>query len=204
MKAMNKGLLFVISGPSGSGKDTVLSEVFKVFPDLNFSISVITRPMREGETADGKYRFISRSEFEKMIENGELLEHNEFVGNYYGTPRKYVEDCLNAGKDVMIEVDVNGAEQIREKMPEAISIFVCPPSFEVLKKRLTARGTDGSKTVEKRLAASIGEIKRAKEYDYIVVNDDLSEAVDNTVSIIKSAKLKSERNTGIINGIVNN
>ncbi len=200
---MNKGMIFIISGPSGSGKDTVLAEVFKLCPNLNFSISVITRPMRTGETPDGKYRFITREQFEKMIENGELLEHNEFVGNYYGTPKKYVEDCVNAGKDVMIEVDVNGAKQIREKIPEAVSIFVCPPSFEVLKNRLTARGTDGAATVEKRLAASISEIARATEYDYLVINDDLSEAVENTVAIIKSARLKTKMNTGIIDGIVN-
>lgn len=199
---MNKGMIFIISGPSGSGKDTVLAEVFKRCPNLNFSISVITRPMRQGETPDGKYRFISREQFEQMIENGELLEHNEFVGNYYGTPKKYVEDCVNAGKDVMIEVDVNGAKQIREKIPEAISIFVCPPSFEVLKERLTSRGTDGTSTVEKRLSASIGEIARATEYDYIVINDDLSEAVENTVAIIKSVRLRTENSTDIIDGIV--
>ncbi|MBO4468218.1 MAG: guanylate kinase [Clostridia bacterium] len=200
---MNKGMLYIISGPSGSGKDTVLNEVFKRCPELKFSISVITRPMREGETADGKYRFISKAEFEEMIEKDQLLEHNEYVGNYYGTPRKFVEDCLNAGKDVMIEVDVNGARQIREKVPEAVSIFVCPPSFEVLKKRLTDRGTDGPEAVRQRLTESVGEIKKAIDYDYIVINDDLNEAVENTVSIIKASKLKSERNTALINGIVN-
>ena len=200
---MNKGNLFIISGPSGSGKDTVLSEVFKRCPELKFSISVITRPMREGETKDGKYRFISRDEFEQMIEKNELLEYNEFVGNYYGTPKKYIIEKIENGEDVMVEVDVNGAKQIREKMPEAVSIFICPPSFEILKKRLTNRGTDCTATVEKRLAASIGEIKRATEYDYIVVNDALEDAVDNTVAVIKSVRLKTKNNTAIIDGIVN-
>lgn len=200
---MSKGTLFIISGPSGSGKDTVLAEVFKRCPELDFSISVITRPMRNGETADGKYRFVSTEAFEQMIKNGELLEHNIFVGNYYGTPKKYVEDHLSTGRDVIVEVDVNGAAQIREKMPDAVSIFICPPSLEILKERLEKRGTDGTLTVEKRLSAALGEIKRAVEYDYIVINDLLDNAVENTVSIIRSEKSRTEKNTGFIDGITN-
>ncbi|MCQ2450997.1 MAG: guanylate kinase [Clostridia bacterium] len=200
---MSKGNLFVISGPSGSGKDTVLAGVFEKCPELKFSISAITRPMREGETPDGKYRFVSREQFEDMIKNGELLEHNVFVGNYYGTPKKYVVDCLNNGDDVMIEVDVNGARKIKEKMPEAVLMFVCPPSLEVLKHRLTRRGTDAPEVIEKRLKVAIDEIKCAKMYDYIVVNDALEDAIDNAVAIIKTAGLKTENNTDIIDGIVN-
>ena len=200
---MSKGTLFIISGPSGSGKDTVLAEVFKRCPELDFSISVITRPMRNGETADGKYRFVSTEAFEQMIKNGELLEHNLFVGNYYGTPKKYVEDHLSAGRDVIVEVDVNGAAQIREKMPDAVSIFICPPSLEILKERLEKRGTDGTLTVEKRLSAALGEIKRAVEYDYIVVNDDLSVAIDNTVAVIKSVRLRTENSVCVVDKIIN-
>ena len=200
---MNKGTLFIISGPSGSGKDTVLEKVFKKCPELKFSISVITRPMRENETPDGKYRFISVEQFKKMIENDELLEHNIFVGNYYGTPKKYVLDQLENGFDCMVEVDVNGAEQIMEKMPDAVSMFVCPPSLEVLKSRLIGRGSDAPEIVEKRLNEAIREIKFAENYDYLVVNDNLDDAVENAVSIIKSARLKTKNNTHIIEGIVN-
>lgn len=200
---MNKGTLFIISGPSGSGKDTVLAEVFKKCPEMKFSISVITRPMRDNETPDGKYRFISKEQFEKMIDNDELLEHNVFVGNYYGTPKKYVTDQLDNGFDVMVEVDVNGARQIMEKMPDAISMFICPPSLEVLKKRLVGRGTDSQEIVEKRLNESIREIKYAVNYDYIVVNDRLEEAVENALSIINASHLETKNNTHIIDGIVN-
>ncbi len=200
---MNKGTLFIISGPSGSGKDTVLEKVFKKCPELKFSISVITRPMRENETPDGKYRFISVEQFKKMIENDELLEHNIFVGNYYGTPKKYVLDQLENGFDCMVEVDVNGAEQIMEKMPDAVSMFVCPPSLEVLKSRLIGRGSDAPEIVEKRLNEAIREIRFAENYDYLVVNDNLDDAVENAVSIIKSARLKTKNNTHIIEGIVN-
>ncbi len=200
---MNKGNLFIISGPSGSGKDTVLQKVFSLCPNIKFSISVITRDMRPGETPDGKYRFISREKFEEMIANGELLEHNVFVGNYYGTPKKYVEEQLESGFDCIVEVDVNGAAQIKEKMPDAVSIFICPPSFEVLKSRLSNRGTDSAEAVNKRLEASIGEIKRAKEFDYVVVNDNLEDAVDGFISVIKSQHLKTKNNTSAIDSIVN-
>ncbi len=200
---MSKGKLFVISGPSGSGKDTVLGEVFKKCPSLKFSISVITRPMRSNETADGKYHFITREEFEDMIKNDMLLEHNVFVGNYYGTPKKPVIQQLEAGFDVMVEVDVNGAGQIKEKMPEAVSIFVLPPSLDVLKNRLSNRGTETPENLQKRLNASLGEIKCAENYDYLVVNDVLEDAVDGVVSVIKSEKLKTDRNLDLIDSIIN-
>lgn len=200
---MNRGTLFIISGPSGSGKDTVLGEVFKRFPNLKFSISTITRPMREGETPDGKYRFVTVDEFNSMLEQDMLLEHNEFVGNYYGTPKDYVISNLNNGYDVIVEVDVNGAKQIREKMPEAVSMFVCPPSLEVLKKRLSARGTESPQVLKERLDAAIGEIKRAPEYDYIIINDKLENAVEDAAKVINIGRLKALRNIDLINSIVN-
>ncbi len=200
---MNKGTLFIISGPSGSGKDTVLCEVFKRFPNLKFSISTITRPMRNGETPDGKYRFVTVDEFNSMLEQDMLLEHNEFVGNYYGTPKDYVISNLNNGYDVIVEVDVNGAKQIREKMPEAVSMFVCPPSLEVLKKRLSARGTESPQVLKERLDAAICEIKRAPEYDYIIINDKLEDAVEDAAKVINIGRLKALRNIDLINSIVN-
>ncbi len=199
----NKGNLFIVSGPSGSGKDTVLQKVFEHNPDIKFSISTITRPMRAGETPDGKYRFVSREKFEDMLKNDELLEHNVFVGNYYGTPKQYVLEQLENGYDCIVEVDVNGAAQIKEKIPESISIFICPPSFEVLKDRLSGRGSDSPEAIEERFGEAVREIKCAPEYDYIVVNDVLDKAVEDVISIIEVQNLKSGNNLNVIDNIVN-
>ena len=200
---MNKGRLFIISGPSGSGKDTVLQELFKKCPDLLFSISSVTRPMRQGETEGEKYNFISREQFESMIANDELLEHNQFVGNYYGTLKAPVEAAINSGKDIIVEIDVNGAAQIRSKIKDAISVFIMPPSLEILKARLSRRGTETADVIEKRIAVALGEISRATEYDYIVVNDDLSEAVDDFAAIITADRLKIERQSALVDFVLN-
>ncbi|MBR3909064.1 MAG: guanylate kinase [Clostridia bacterium] len=200
---MNKGRVYIISGPSGSGKDTLLKKVFKRKPDIAFSISSITRDMRPGEVEGEKYNFISREKFEEMLQNDQLLEYNVFVGNYYGTPKAPVIDCIESGKDMLIEVDVNGASQIRKKMPEAVSIFILPPSLEILKSRLTGRGTDSSEVIEKRLNEALREIACAKDYDYIVVNDNLDTAVDDFVSIMSVDEFRTDRNLELINKILN-
>ena len=199
---MNKGGVFIISGPSGSGKDTVMTELFKKMPELLFSISSITRAMRVGEREGEKYNFITRERFEDMLKNDRLLEHNEFVGNYYGTPREPVERAVANGQDMVIEVDVNGAAQIREKMPEAVSIFIMPPSFAELKRRLSGRGTESVELIQTRLASALGEIKRAAEYDYIVVNEDITAAADDIMSVILSSRLKTDRQTKIIDEVL--
>ena len=199
---MSKGGVFVVSGPSGSGKDTVLKGLFAENPDILFSISSITRAMRPGEKEGEKYNFVSREHFEEMIKNDLLLEHNVFVGNYYGTPRIPVEKAVSEGRDIIIEVDVNGAEQIRRKLPEAVTVFIMPPSFAELKRRLVGRGTESEELIEKRLRSALDEIKRAGEYDYIIVNDDAAAASQSLMSVIKACRLKTERQKNIINEVL--
>lgn len=200
---MNKGRVFIISGPSGSGKDTLMKKVFEKSPEILFSISSITRPMRVGEVEGEKYNFVSRERFEQMIANDELLEHNVFVGNYYGTPKAPVLKAVEEGKNMLIEVDVNGAYQIFEKIPDAVSIFIMPPSLEVLKQRLTGRGTDSQEIIDKRLFEALREISSAKDYDYIVVNDDLETAANDFVKIMSVDQFKTDRNLELINKILN-
>ena len=199
---MNKGNLIVISGPSGSGKDTVLSEVFRLHPEIRLSISSITRDMREGEVQDGKYHFISREEFEKAIENNEMLEYNIYQNNYYGTPKAPVQKAIDEGAEIVLEVDVNGAKNVLKQFPEAISIFIMPPSFETLAKRLSSRGTESAEQIKGRLTAALDEIKQADIYDYIVVNDVLCEAVEDVISIIVSNRSKKERQINLIKEVL--
>lgn len=199
---MNKGGVFIISGPSGSGKDTLIVRLLEKLPELRFSISSITRGMREGEKQGEKYNFISREKFEDMINNDELLEYNTYVGNYYGTPKAPVVKAIEDGYDMIIEVDVNGAAQIREKLADAVSIFIMPPSYEELKARLSGRGTETQELITKRMNSAIGEIRRASEYDYIIVNDDIDTAVNDIMSVILSQRLKTERKSYIIEEVL--
>lgn len=201
---MSRGRLFIISGPSGSGKDTLLVELFKMRPELKFSISSITRDIRENEKPGEKYDFISRGQFEEMIKNDQLLEYNVFVGNYYGTPKAPVISAIKNGDDIIVEVDVNGAAQIREKMPESTSVFILPPSLEVLKSRLKKRGTENEEKIAARLECALGEIARADEYDYVIVNDDLQKAVNELSDIIRLDRLKADRNKTLIDSILGN
>ncbi len=199
---MSKGRLFIFSGPSGSGKDTILQGALKKHPEIKLSISSITRAMREGEVEGEKYHFISREEFEDLLAHDMLLEHNVFVGNYYGTPKGPVEDCLENGDDMILEIDVNGAKQVKKKMPEAISIFVMPPSLEVLKKRLSGRGTESKEVIEERLGEALREIECANNYDYIIINDKIEEAIDDLLTVILSERLRKDRNKNIINEVL--
>ena len=180
----------------------MLVRLFEKCPELKFSISSITRDMRVGETEGEKYNFISREKFEKMIEEDMLLEYNCYVGNYYGTPKAPVIKATEDGYDMVIEVDVNGAANIRKKLPEAISIFIMPPSFSELERRLTGRGTDTKEVIAKRMASSLGEIKRAVEYDYIVVNDDIDTAVNDIISIINASGLTLEKQSQILKEVL--
>lgn len=199
---MSKGRLLIVSGPSGSGKDTILQKVFERMPEIKFSISSITRPRREGEVEGGKYNFVTREYFEEMIKNDQLLEYNIYVGNYYGTPKAPVEEVINGGGEIIIEVDVNGQRNIKNKVDSALSIFIMPPSFEVLKARLSGRGTDSEEIVNQRMQAALSEIACAKNYDYIVINDDLEEAVNDFINIIKTDRLSLARQNYIIDEVL--
>ena len=192
-----KGNLFIFSGPSGIGKDTVLKEVVNSSDDIKLSISSITREMRKGEVEGEKYHFISKAEFEELIKNDELLEYNEYVGNFYGTPKAPVIKWLNEGYNVILEIDVNGALRVKKKMPEAKMVFMLPTSLDVLRHRLNKRGTESEEIIEERLKQAAREISFAPEYDYLFFNDVLEEAVSDFKSIIRvgnSALLKENMN----------
>lgn len=189
---MRKGSLFIFSGPSGIGKDTVLKEVIASSDNIKLSISSITRQMREGEIEGEKYHFVSREEFEEMINKKELLEYNEYIGNFYGTPKAPVVDWMNKGYDVILEIDVNGAFKVKKKMPEAVMVFMLPKSIDVLRHRLEKRGTESPETIEKRLRQAAREIAFAPEYDYVFFNDDLETAVNDLKSIIRANALLNE------------
>lgn len=183
-----KGLLIVFSGPSGVGKGTVLRQYLQSHPNTVFSVSATTRSPREGEIHGQHYYFLSREEFETMAANGGLLEYAEFAGNFYGTPRDAVEQRLKEGVDVVLEIEVQGAMQVKKQCPEALLVFVMPPSFEELRRRLSGRGTEDEATVCRRLSNAAREMEAAKQYDYIVVNQTVEQAVDQLEQIVGAAK----------------
>lgn len=194
MKLDDKGILIVISGPSGVGKGTVRQALFNMEGhDLVYSISMTTRNPRPGEVEGKDYYFVSREEFQRRIDNGEMLEYAEFVNNYYGTPLDKVQSQLDSGHEVVLEIEVQGALQVREKMPNAVFIFIAPPSLETLKKRLISRGTDSLEAIKERCEKAINEVKLAYKYDYIVVNDEVNNAADRIMAIIRAEHAKTER-----------
>jgi len=194
VKLNERGLLVVMSGPSGVGKGTIRKALFQI-PDNNFcySVSMTTRKPREGERDGIDYFFVSREEFEQHIKNGEMLEYAEFVGEYYGTPRSFIEKKLSEGKEVIMEIEVQGALQVREKMPEAVFIFIVPPSKQALYDRLIKRGTEANDVIQKRIVKAEREFILAYKYDYIVVNDDVENAADRIYAIIRAEHAKTER-----------
>ncbi len=187
---MNKGKLIVISAPSGCGKSTVVHALMERRPNLKFSISATTRKPREGEEDGKDYFFVSRERFMEMVAEDAFLEHAVYVENCYGTPRKALDDMLESGLDVMLDIDVQGAFQIREKRPDALMVFLMPPSFEELEKRLILRGKDSMEVIKNRLITAREECKVADKFDYIIVNDDVERAVSEFSSIIDKEKNK--------------
>ena len=179
-----KGKLIVISGPSGAGKSTVVAEAIKGRQDVCFSTSVTTRSPRPGEVDGREYFFIDRERFDEMVEKDELLEHAVYVSNCYGTPRAFVEEKLAEGLNVLLDIEVQGARQVREKVPDSVKIFVVPPTLEELRRRLVNRGTESTEAIENRLARARQEYGEATFYDYIIVNDDLAVAAQELTAII--------------------
>ena len=179
-----KGKLIVISGPSGAGKSTVVFKAIEGREDVCFSTSVTTRKPRPGEVDGREYFFVDPDRFKEMVENDELLEHAEYVANSYGTPRAYVEEKLEAGVNVLLDIEVQGARQVHEKMPDAVKIFIIPPSLETLEKRLKGRGTDTERAIEARLIRARQEYLEADFYDYLIINDDADKAAKELSAII--------------------
>ncbi|MGR3763805.1 guanylate kinase [Rossellomorea sp. NS-SX7] len=189
-----KGLLIVLSGPSGVGKGTVRKAIFsQEDTKFEYSISMTTRKPREGEVDGIDYFFKSREEFEALIDQGKLLEYAEFVGNYYGTPVDYVRETINNGKDVFLEIEVQGAQQVRDKFPEGLFIFLAPPSLSELQNRLVTRGTETDEVIQGRLNTARKEIEMMNLYDYIVENDKIENAVEKINSIVQAEHCKRER-----------
>ncbi len=193
-----KGRLIVISGPSGVGKGTVVKTLMDRDPRVRLSVSATTRPMRPSETDGVQYHFVSHEEFERMIEADAFLEHAQYVGNRYGTPEKAVDEMLEQGFDVVLEIEVQGGVQVMNRRPDAITIFIAAPSFEELARRLRGRGDTDEEKVQMRLQQARMEYLVAPQYQYIVVNDELEDAVDDVQAILRSAELKSENQQHLV------
>lgn len=188
-----QGILIVLSGPSGVGKGTVCSALRHVNTELIYSVSATTRQPRPGEVEGVNYFFKSKDQFQQMIEADELLEWAEYVGNYYGTPRKFVDDMLKSGKNVILEIEVQGALKVKQKFPQGVFIFLLPPSLDELQSRITSRGTENVDTIHHRMSAAAEEIRQLEHYDYAVVNDQVDNACAKIQSILVAEHCKRER-----------
>lgn len=181
---MRRGKTFIICGPSGVGKGTVVSRLLAQDPTLYFSVSATTRPPRPGEEDGIHYHFLSQEQFQHWIREDAFLEYAEFVGNYYGTPQKYVDEAMAAGRDVILDIEIQGADQVHRKRPDAVRIYVAPPSWEELERRLIGRGTEDMERVRRRLERGKQEFAAAREFDYFVINDTVDRAVEEIHAIL--------------------
>ncbi|HEX3821339.1 MAG TPA: guanylate kinase [Candidatus Sulfotelmatobacter sp.] len=192
MTITSTSLVYIISAPSGSGKSTLVNELLKLVPDLDFSISYTTRSPRGSEQNGKQYHFVQRAEFEQMIQAGEFLEHAEFDRNFYGTARRFLREAQERNHDLLLDIDVQGARQVKEKLPEAVSIFVLPPDRKTLEWRLRHRSEDTEAVIERRLVAASREIENYDKYDYILINDKLEESSEILQAIVLSERLKKK------------
>ena len=196
-----KGTLIVLSGFSGVGKNTIITQVLAQRPEIYYSVSFTTRAPREGEVDGVNYNFVTREDFQRRIDRGEFLEYAEYNGNFYGTSLAVIRQKLDQGTDVLLEIEVQGAAKVLEKMPEAVSLFIVPPSFEELSRRLHARGTDSEETIQKRLAIARVEAREVKNYDYIIVNDTVEGAVEEFFAILTAERCRKDRQIHLVEGV---
>ena len=199
---MRKGILLIISGFAGSGKGTIVKELINRYDNYALSVSATTRAPRPGEVDGREYFFKTREEFEKMIERDDFLEHAEYVGNYYGTPRQYVDDMLNKGKDVILEIEMQGAFLVKEKCPDAALMFVMPPSAGEVYNRLKKRGTESEEVIMKRMRRGAEESREIGKYDFLIINDDLEECIEEVHNTVRCAKHAASRNADTIDAII--
>lgn len=200
----NRGMLIILSGPSGSGKGTIVRQLLKQRDDTVLSVSVTTRAPRTGEREGVHYYFKTKQEFERLIENGELLEYAEYNGDYYGTPVKPVEKCVREGKNVILEIEVQGAEKVMDKREDIVSIFITAPSLTELERRLRRRGSETDASIEQRLKIARWELTRAFRYDYVVMNDKVHSAVERIQAIISAESMRFARMEDFILEVINN
>ncbi len=194
----DEGILLVVSGPSGAGKGTICSAVREKYPNLEYSISMTTRAPRNGEMEGVSYFFRTDEQFKKLVEEDAFLEYARVYDHYYGTPKKYVLDKIQAGRSVLLEIDIQGAMQVKKRYPKGVFVYIVPPSLEILSQRIHARGTDSEEVIQNRLAQITNELSMMHQYDYVVVNDVLEDAVHKTCAIIEAEKCKLSRNEGQI------
>lgn len=198
MPTKAKGLLIVVTGPSAVGKGTICRALLAEAPDVRFSVSCTTRKARQGENHGVEYFFLTHEEFQDKVRCGDLLEYAEVYGNYYGTPRQYVEEVTDGGQDVILDIDMVGARAVRERYPGAVSVFVIPPSMEALRQRIVGRGTENDEAVQRRLSEAPKWIEEGLNYDYVIVNDALNLAVQHLKAIIMAEKSRTARRGGAL------